>query len=163
VAVIELARNVAQLKEAHSTEFSPHTPYPVIALVTEWVDDAGQIQKRDTHSNLGGTMRLGGQLCHILPNSLAANLYKCNEIIERHRHRYEVNEDYVNALTAVGLRVSGRAASNNLVEIIELEDHPWFFACQFHPEFTSTPRDGHPIFTGFIAAAKQHQTMKEKI
>lgn len=153
VAVIEFARHAADMPQAHSTEFNPETPYPVIALVTEWITPEGLIEKRTHHTDLGGTMRLGGQVCQLQENSLARKIYNKPEIMERHRHRYEVNSQLVKTLEQKGLTVSGRSADGNLVEMIELADHPWFVACQFHPEFTSTPRDGHPLFTGFIEAA----------
>ncbi len=155
VAIIEYARHVAHLTDANSTEFNANTPSPVIALVTEWVTSQGQVERRDHAADLGGTMRLGGQICHLSPGSLAAALYGKIDIVERHRHRYEVNNALLGQLTAAGLKVSGRSADGQLVEIIELSTHPWFVGCQFHPEFTSTPRDGHPLFTGFIEAANK--------
>ncbi len=152
-AVIEFARHVAGLEGAHSTEIDAGTPHPVIGLVTEWLDATGQREQRSGEEDLGGTMRLGEQLCILEPGSLAHRLYGTREIRERHRHRFEVNNRYVPRLVELGLRVSGRSADGELVEIIELPDHPWFLACQFHPEFTSSPRDGHPLFTGFVEAA----------
>lgn len=153
VAVIEFARNVAALEGAHSTEFLPRTPYPVIALITEWIDDSGQLEHRDASSEIGGTMRLGGQKCHLIPDTLARRAYGKDVITERHRHRYEFNNHFRAVLENAGLKISGRSLDGRLVEMIEIPDHPWFLACQFHPEFTSTPRDGHPLFTGFVQAA----------
>ncbi len=153
VAVIEYARDVAGLEGAHSTEFKQDTPHPVIALITEWRDEAGQVERRDEHSDLGGSMRLGGQNCRLEPGSLARRVYGKPQIRERHRHRYEFNNRYLDLLKDGGMRFSGWSLDGRLVEIIELPDHPWFIACQFHPEFTSTPRDGHPLFCGFIEAA----------
>jgi CTP synthase len=158
VAVIEYARNRAGLPEAHSTEFHPDTPDPVIALITEWQDERGTREHRSKDSGLGGTMRLGGQQCCLLPGTRAQALYGRDVVTERHRHRYEFNNNYLNRLAAAGLVVSGRSSDGKLVEVVELPDHPWFVACQFHPEFTSTPRDGHPLFVGFIrAASAQHE------
>jgi CTP synthase len=153
VAVIEYARNVLGLASAHSTEFRPDTPDPVIALITEWRDASGSVEQRSAQSDLGGTMRLGGQHCRLIPGSLAQRLYAHDEIIERHRHRYEFNNNYRAMLERAGMRFGGESLDGSLVEMIELPDHPWFVACQFHPEFTSNPRDGHPLFTGFIHAA----------
>ena len=155
VAVIEFARNVAGLKGANSTEFDPHSPHPVIALITEWLDQAGQVEQRDAASDLGGTMRLGGQQCRLLDGTLVHDMYGQDVILERHRHRYEFNNLYRHELEEKGLAVSGVSMDERLVEIVELSSHPWFIGCQFHPEFTSTPRDGHPLFTGFIRAAVQ--------
>ena len=155
VAVIEFARNVAGMAEAHSTEFNPNTPYPVIALITEWTTTAGGVERRSKHSELGGTMRLGAQPCHLQRGTKAYAAYGTAEIAERHRHRYEFNNTYLDVLQDAGLVVSGRSADNKLVEMIELKDHPWFVACQFHPEFKSTPRDGHPLFTSFIRVARE--------
>lgn len=160
IALIEYARNVANMPNASSTEFDKQTPYPVVALVTEWINQAGQKEVRHDHSDIGGTMRLGGQLCRLEPNSLVRRIYGEDEIIERHRHRYEVNNELLPAIEKKGLKVSGRSATENLVELIELPDHPWFVGCQFHPEFTSTPRDGHPLFSAFIDAAKAYHTQK---
>lgn len=159
-AIIEYARHKANLKDANSTEFELHTPYPVIALVTEWTTAEGTIEKRDHESDLGGTMRLGGQVCKLILGTKAYESYGKNTIIERHRHRYEVNNQLLPLLEEAGMVVSGRSADGNLVEMIELPSHPWFVACQFHPEFTSTPRDGHPLFTGFIEAAKKQHEKK---
>ncbi|HET8610881.1 MAG TPA: CTP synthase [Burkholderiales bacterium] len=153
LAVIEFARHVAGLEGAHSTEFQPDTPHPVIALITEWQDRDGSVEHRGTHSNLGGTMRLGGQECVLTEGSKARTIYGKERIVERHRHRYEVNNHFLPQLERAGLRVSGVSAQDNLCEMIELRDHPWFVACQFHPEFTSSPRYGHPLFKAFIGAA----------
>jgi CTP synthase len=153
VAVIEFARNVANLASAQSTEFQRGTPHPVIALITEWQEQDGTVEKRGEESNLGGTMRLGGQECRLAPDSLAHTIYDKDVIVERHRHRYEFNNHYREQLEAAGLTLSGISIDGNLVEVVEITDHPWFLACQFHPEFTSTPRNGHPLFNGFINAA----------
>ena len=152
-AVIEYARNVAGLVDAHSTEFNIETPYPVIAMITEWQDADGSVQTRDMSSDMGGTMRLGGQDCVIKADSLIHDLYDRDVIHERHRHRYEFNNAYRDQLEQAGLVLSGTSADGELVEVVELADHPWFVGCQFHPEFTSSPRDGHPLFKGFILAA----------
>jgi CTP synthase len=152
-AVIEFARNVTGLAGAHSTEIDPGSPYPVIGLITEWLDSKGGVEQRSGEGDLGGTMRLGEQLCRIEPGTLANRVYGTTEVRERHRHRYEVNDRFVQQLSDSGLVISGRSADGELVEMIEIKDHPWFVACQFHPEFTSSPRDGHPLFTGFIEAA----------
>jgi len=153
VAVIEFARDVVGLAGANSTEFDRHAEHPVIALITEWQDANGSVEQRDEESDLGGTMRLGGQQCRLLEGSCVSKLYDTDIITERHRHRYEFNNNYKGQLTEAGLVISGVSIDNKLVEIIELPDHPWFVACQFHPEFTSNPRDGHPLFSGFIRAA----------
>jgi CTP synthase len=157
VAVIEYARNVAGLAGAHSTEFDPSTPQPVIALITEWQTEDGHVEKRDRNADLGGSMRLGGQNCRLEPGSLARSVYGRPQVRERHRHRYEFNNRYLDVLMDAGLRFSGWSLDGKLVEIIEIPDHPWFIACQFHPEFTSTPRDGHSLFRGFIEAALAHK------
>ncbi|MBE6423968.1 CTP synthase [Succinivibrio dextrinosolvens] len=157
VALIEYARNVAGLKNANSTEFDPDTKYPVVALITEWKDESGKIEKRTDKSDLGGTMRLGGQLCHLQAGSKVRELYGSDDIVERHRHRYEVNNTLIKKITDAGLKVAGLSTDNKLVEIIENPDHPWFIGVQFHPEFTSNPRKGHPLFSGFIKAAKEYQ------
>lgn len=157
VALIEYARNVANMANANSTEFDSNTPYPVVALITEWQDEHGNIQQRTEETDKGGTMRLGGYRCHLTEKSLARTLYKKEEIIERHRHRYEINNQWIPPLEKAGLIISGRSTDGNLVEMIEIADHPWFVACQFHPEFTSTPRYGHPLFKGFIEAAKKRR------
>jgi len=162
VAVIEYARNKAGLSDAHSTEFKPECADPVVALISEWVTADGSIEQRDENSDLGGTMRLGAQQCRLEPGSTAHNCYGKEIIVERHRHRYEVNNNYVEALKQAGLKITGRSMDGELVEMIEVPDHPWFVACQFHPEFTSTPRDGHPLFTGFVNAALAHQTASQK-
>ena len=156
IAVIEYARNVLGLTKAHTTEIDKHTPDPVIALITEWTNAGGTTEVRNENSDLGGTMRLGGQQCRLLENSLARDCYQKEVIVERHRHRYEVNNNYVPRLEAAGLRFTGKSMDGNLMEVLELPSHPWFLACQFHPEFTSTPRKGHPLFTGFIKAAIRH-------
>ncbi|MEM7084117.1 MAG: CTP synthase [Pseudomonadota bacterium] len=156
VAVVEYARNVAGLDDANSTEFNPKTPHPVIALITEWQDQSGKVEQRDEGSDLGGTMRLGAQTCELVAGSLAANTYEAREIVERHRHRFEFNNTYLNRLGDAGLIFSGRSV-DGLVEMVEIADHPWFLACQFHPEFTSTPRDGHKLFSGFVTAARAHR------
>ncbi|MSQ67108.1 MAG: CTP synthase [Gammaproteobacteria bacterium] len=153
VAVIEFARHCAGLSDAHSTEFNPHTPNPVIALITEWKAADGALQRRDEASEKGGTMRLGGQQCRLAADSFVARAYGSDSITERHRHRYEFNNTYQMELEAAGLRIAGRSMDGNLVEITEIPSHPWFVGCQFHPEFTSTPRDGHPLFTAFVRAA----------
>lgn len=157
IAVIEYARHCANMPKANSTEFDAETPYPIVALVAEWTESSGVKTTRTEQADKGGTMRLGGQRCQLVVGSLANRLYCCDEIIERHRHRYEVNAKLLTALEAAGLKVSGYSVQDHLVEIIEIPHHPWFLGCQFHPEFTSTPRDGHPLFTGFINAAKQYQ------
>jgi CTP synthase len=153
VAVIEYARNVAGLTDANSTEFNRQTPHPVIALITEWTEVDGSKEVRDENADLGGTMRLGGQECRLVEGSKAWATYGNDLIFERHRHRYEVNNNYLDQLQQAGLRIGGWSADDSLVEVVELPDHPWFIACQFHPEFTSTPRDGHPLFSGFVNAA----------
>ena len=158
VAVIEFARYVAGLKGADSTEFAPETPFPVIGLITEWLNADGLKESRDENSDLGGTMRLGGQACRLLDDTLVRDMYGKNTILERHRHRYEFNNNYRTRLEQHGLKVAGISADEKLVEIIELANHPWFVGCQFHPEFNSTPRDGHPLFTGFIRAALARQS-----
>jgi len=161
VAVIEYARDVAGLADAHSTEFVPDTDNPVIALITEWKSKDGSIEQRDENSDLGGTMRLGGQTCNLLAGTHTHEIFDADQIHERHRHRYEFNNDYMDALTQAGLVISGKSVDGNLVEIVELKDHPWFVACQFHPEFTSTPRYGHPLFTDFIKAACAHRSQRK--
>ena len=160
IALIEYARDVAGLAGANSTEFDLKTEHPVVALIDEWLDRDGQVEKRDANANLGGTMRLGAQEVELAANSLAAHIYGSEHIRERHRHRYEVNNHYVPKLQAAGLVVGGISAGHErLVETVELpqSEHPWFFACQFHPEFTSTPRRGHPLFTAYIKAALMHK------
>tara|TARA_Y100000739_G_scaffold211931_1_gene203659 strand:- start:105 stop:1730 length:1626 start_codon:yes stop_codon:yes gene_type:complete len=150
IAIIEYARNVLKLKGANSTEFNQNTKYPVIGLITEWSDISGKKEKRDKNSDLGGTMRLGGQLCRLKKNSNSFKMYKKQDIIERHRHRYEVNPMYKDEMIKNGLNVVGTSIDGKLVEMIEIPNHKWFLACQFHPEFTSNPRDGHPIFNSYI-------------
>lgn len=162
VAVIEFARNVAGWEDANSTEFTRETQHPVVGLITEWINAEGQIELRDEASDLGGTMRLGGQECQLKPGSKAHQVYGLDTITERHRHRFEVNDQFVGELEAAGLIVSGKSGDQSLVEMIELPDHPWFVACQFHPEFTSTPRDGHPLFTGFVNAALEHKASRQR-
>ena len=157
VAIIEAARNLAGLEGAHSTEFVRGTPHAVVALITEWETDAGERERRSEESELGGTMRLGAQKVSLVDGSLAATVYGANEIHERHRHRYEVNNNYRDVLEKAGIRFSGLSV-DDLVEVIELPEHPWFVASQFHPEFTSNPRDGHPLFTGFILATRLHHS-----
>ncbi len=157
VAVIEFARHVAGLEGAHSTELNSETPHPVIALITEWIDETGSIERRSADSDLGGTMRLGGQQCKLEEGSRVREMYDKEVIVERHRHRYEFNNTYMDRLSEAGMRFSGKSMDGSLVEVVELPDHPWFVACQFHPEFTSTPRDGHPLFSGFVKAARQHK------
>ncbi|VAX03623.1 CTP synthase [hydrothermal vent metagenome] len=156
VAVIEFSRNVASLEGAHSTEFDKDTVHPVIGLITEWTTAEGEVEQRSEDSDLGGTMRLGGQVCVLAEGSRAREMYGKERIVERHRHRYEFNNTYLDRLTEAGLVISGRSADGSLVEVVELADHPWFIACQFHPEFTSTPRNGHPLFSGFVQAAREH-------
>ncbi len=153
LAVVEFARDVAGMAGAHSTEFDAETPYPVIGLIHEWLDREGKVEKRDENCDLGGTMRLGGQVCLLGEGSLARRIYGRAEIMERHRHRYEVNNTLLSKLEEAGLKVSGRAPGTNLCEMVELPDHPWFVGCQFHPEFTSNPRTGHPLFKAFVEAA----------
>jgi CTP synthase len=160
IAVIEFARNVAKLKSANSTEFNDTTKFPVVGLISEWLDLEGSVKRRDSSSDLGGTMRLGAQECHLEQNSLTRNLYKKSKIKERHRHRYEVNNNLIDALTTMGLSIVGKSADKMLVEVIEIKTHPWFVGCQFHPEFTSDARKGHPLFVGFIKAAKMHKYKK---
>jgi CTP synthase len=155
VAAIEYARNVAGLANAHSTEFQPNSPHPVIALVTEWRDASGRVERRNHSSNMGGTMRLGVQKCRLVAGSKSRALYNAELISERHRHRYEFNNNYRDTLTAAGMSIAGMSEDGELVEMVELPEHPWFVGCQFHPEFTSTPRDGHPLFEGFIRAARE--------
>jgi CTP synthase len=163
LAVIEFARNVAGLAGAHSTEFNPDTAHPVIALITEWKSADGSVQVRSERSDLGGTMRLGAQECRLLAGSLARSVYGKDSIFERHRHRYEFNNRYSDVLEKAGLRFSGRSVDGLLVEMIEIPAHPWFIGCQFHPEFTSTPRDGHPLFASFVRAANAYRTAKSPL
>jgi CTP synthase len=165
VAVIEFARNVVGLQDAHSTEFRKDTAYPVIALITEWTSGEGVVEYRNENSDLGGTMRLGAQQCRLQADTLARAIYGKAIITERHRHRYEFNNYYRDILQQNGMVIAGCSLDNTLVEIIELPEHPWFLACQFHPEFTSTPRDGHPLFQSFVQAAlrHRHQTRRETV
>lgn len=156
-AVVEFARNVCGLAGANTTEIDQKTPHPVIGLITEWLDHSGKVEKRHQDSDLGGTMRLGGQRCKLREGSLARQLYGQEVITERHRHRYEFNNHYRDELQRHGMVLSGMSMDETLVEMIELPTHPWFLGCQFHPEFTSTPRKGHPLFTGFIEAALRSQ------
>ena len=159
-AVVEYARHVAGLSKANSTEFEQDCEHPVIALISEWTTSAGTTEVRDKNSDLGGTMRLGGQKCLLETDSTTHQCYRQSEIVERHRHRFEFNNDYLNVLSDAGLKLVGKSADGTLVEVVEVPDHPWFVGCQFHPEFTSTPREGHPLFSGFIEAAiayKAHQ------
>ena len=161
LAVIEYARHKAQMPDAHSTEFDPGTPFPVVALIHEWVDRDGRVEQRNEGSDLGGTMRLGSQDAELLPGTQVAAIYGSDHIAERHRHRYEVNNHYVGRLRDVGLRFSALSiGAERLTEMIELPDHPWFIGCQFHPEFTSTPRAGHPLFKSFIEAAVRFRERK---
>ena len=161
VAVIEFARHVAGLEGANSTEFDPETPHPVIGLIAEWLSREGRVEKRDGASDLGGTMRLGGQHCRLEAGTLVEDMYGAPEIVERHRHRYEFNNNYKETLERHGLVVAGMSADGKLVEIVELARHPWFVGCQFHPEFNSTPRDGHPLFTGFVKAALSRRRARQ--
>ena len=163
VALIEFARHQAGMEGANSTEFKQDTAYPVVALITEWLDASGQRETRDKNTDLGGTMRLGGQQCQLQAGSKVRALYGEDVIVERHRHRYEVNNQLLPALEAAGLQVSGRSVDGELVEIIEMSEHPWFVGCQFHPEFTSTPRDGHPLFSGFVQAARDYEQQQHDI
>ena len=156
-ATVEFARNVCGLEDANTSEVDPETPHAVIGLITEWLDASGSVEQRDEQSDLGGTMRLGGQECRLRPGSLAWKLYDQEIITERHRHRYEFNNRYRDVFQKNGMVLSGLSMDEMLVEIVEIPDHPWFLACQFHPEFTSSPRDGHPLFTGFIEAALREQ------
>ncbi|MCK4500021.1 CTP synthase, partial [Candidatus Babeliales bacterium] len=157
-AVIEFARNKAMLENANSKEFNSKTPYPIIALATEWTTSSGKVEKRTNKTEKGGTMRLGNYECHVKENTLAAKSYGAKMIKERHRHRYEVNERFIKKLETAGMVVSGRSKNNKLVEMIEIPDHPWFVATQFHPEFTSRPCLGHPLFIGFVEAALKQKT-----
>jgi len=161
LAVIEYARNVAGIPDATSTEFNRSTKSPLIGLITEWLDERGEVQQRSVDSDLGGTMRLGAQKSELVPGTKTAEVYGSDEIIERHRHRYEMNNRYIPVLEEKGMKISGYSPVQHLVETVEIPAHPWFIAVQFHPEFTSSPRDGHPLFAGFIdAAKKQYQKTK---
>ena len=161
VAVIEYARHKANLENAHSTEFNKQTEHPVIALITEWLNAAGKRETRDEDCDVGGTMRLGGQECRLKPGTHARDIYQQDVIVERHRHRYEFNNRYLEQLEQAGLVFSGMSIDETLVEVVELKEHPWFIACQFHPEFTSSPRRGHPLFTSYIQAALNYQESKK--
>jgi CTP synthase len=156
VALIEYARNVCKLESANSTEMQGDTPHPIVALITEWQNSDGSTEQRDASSDLGGTMRLGAQTCYLETGSKVREIYGADTVLERHRHRYEINNNYVDQLVAAGIRIGGWSADRALVEMIELPEHPWFVACQFHPEFTSRPRGGHPLFTSYIEAALAH-------
>ena len=156
VALVEYARNVCGLEGANSTEMNASTPHPIVALITEWMNADGSSEQRDATSDLGGTMRLGAQTCHLEEGSKSREAYGRDDIEERHRHRYEVNNNYLEQLQDAGMRVVGWSADRSLVEMVELPQHPWFVACQFHPEFTSRPRGGHPLFTSYIEAAIAH-------
>ena len=160
VAVIEYARNMVGMSDAHSTEFNKTTGHPVIALITEWLNADGSVEQRDENTDIGGTMRLGAQQCQLASDTICRDLYGEDVIEERHRHRYEFNNSYRNALSEKGLKFAGTSIDGRLVEIVEIPDHPWFVACQFHPEFTSTPRYGHPLFSGFVDAAVKHRAEK---
>ena len=161
-AVIEFARNVAGLHGANSSEFDKDSPYPVVGLLSEWLSADGEVNQRDADTDLGGSMRLGAQNCKLSQGSLALKVYGSEKIVERHRHRYEVNNNFVDVLVNAGLRISGRSDDEALVEMIELPNHPWFLACQFHPEFTSTPRDSHRLFYAFVNAACEYNTKKKE-
>ena len=160
IAVIEYARNVCGMNAANSTEFDPDTAYPVVGLIAEWTDSQGNKEQRTEDSDLGGTMRLGSQVCHLVSGSKAHEIYGSEQIEERHRHRYEVNNNLLPQIKEAGLVIGGLSFDKTLVETVELPDHPWFFASQFHPEFTSTPRDCHPLFQGFVSAATAFQAQK---
>lgn len=163
IALIEFARHVVGLKQANSTEFKPNTPEPVVGLITEWLDEAGQKQRRDANSQMGGSMRVGSQACHLVSGTKAMACYQQPVIYERHRHRYEVNNQWIQRLIDKGLLISGRSKDGLLVEMIELPDHPWFVACQFHPEFKSSPRHAHPLFYHFVQAAQDYSQSKKKV
>ncbi|EED33492.1 CTP synthase [gamma proteobacterium NOR5-3] len=156
VALVEYARNVCGLEGAHSSEMAPQTPHPIVALITEWKNADGSTEQRDESSDMGGTMRLGSQPCHLEEGTRIRDIYGAPVINERHRHRYEVNDNYVSTLVDHGMVIAGWSADRSLVEMVELPEHAWFVACQFHPEFTSRPRGGHPLFTSYIQAACQH-------
>ena len=161
-AVIEFARHVAGLDGATSSEFEPTAEHPVIALITEWTKTDGTRELRTEDSDLGGTMRLGVEECRLTPGSKVAQVYDADVVSERHRHRWEFNNDYLDQLSDAGLKIAGRSIDGTLVEVVEVDDHPWFVGCQFHPEFTSTPRDGHPLFTSFVEAAITYSKTGEK-
>ena len=161
LAVIEFARNIVGKLDANSTEFTSDTAYPIIAMMSEWEDRSGSVEKRSKKTDLGGTMRLGAQECKLKDGTMAANVYDNSIISERHRHRYEVNNSLIGDLTGAGLIVSGiSAGKEKLVECVELDDHPWFFGCQFHPEFTSNPKTGHPLFIAYAKAALVQRKQK---
>ncbi len=162
IALIEYARNVLNLEAANSTEFDVETKYPVVGLIAEWMEDDGSVQKRSAKSDKGATMRLGAQPCKLKSGTLARKLYDAPEIVERHRHRYEVNNHFVSQFEKSGMVISGKSKDGSLVEMIELPNHPWFLGCQFHPEFTSNPRDSHPLFLGFIKAASEFHKKRKK-
>ena len=161
-AVIEYARNAAGLDGANSTEFDPDSPHPVIALLTEWVEGDGMVQHREDGGNLGGTMRLGGQEVFLVEGTRAYEAYGKAVIEERHRHRYEFNNRFLGRLQDAGLVISATTAGGALVEMMELPGHPWYVGCQFHPEFTSTARDGHPLFEAFVRAAARHRALRSR-
>ena len=156
-AVIDVARNLAGLEKANSTEIDLETDDPVIALITEWQDSSGSIETRSESDDLGGTMRLGEQACKLASGSLSRHLYGEETVKERHRHRYEFNNNYASQLVSAGLVLAGHSEDGTLVEVVEIDDHPWFVGCQFHPEFTSSPRNGHPLFSGFVEAGLKKQ------
>lgn len=160
VAVIEFARNVLGWTDANSTEFDKSSTHPVVGLISEWQDADGSLEQRSEDADIGGTMRLGAQECQLMPDTLVHASYGADRIVERHRHRYEVNNQLLPQLEAAGLIVSGRSEDGALVEVVEVSDHPWFVASQFHPEFTSTPRDGHPLFKSFVEAALTYKAGK---
>ena len=160
-AVIEFARNVLNLDGANSTEFDKKSPHPVIGLITEWIDAEGKVETRDEATDIGGTMRLGAQECHLEKGSKIAAIYDNEVIVERHRHRFEVNNGYVDQIRQAGMSIGGWSSDDTLVETVEIPDHPWFVACQFHPEFTSTPRDGHPLFSSYVNAAVKYNSNKK--
>lgn len=162
-AIVEFARNEMGLEGANTTEIDPTTPYPMIGLITEWQDQDGSTQHRDENSDLGGSMRMGAQECVLEADSLSRQIYGAPEIFERHRHRYEVNDKFVPMMEQAGMRVAGRSADASLVEMIEADNHPWFVASQFHPEFTSTPRDGHPLFKSFVEAAIERHAQQASL
>jgi CTP synthase len=161
-AVVDFARNIAGLQGANSSENEPHCAHPVIALITEWKTASGDVERRSAASDLGGTMRLGAQECRLAPGSISRELYAQDVIRERHRHRYEFNNGYRQQFQDLGLVIAGTSMDDLLVEMVELsrQQHPWYVSCQFHPEFTSTPRDGHPLFNGFVRAALEYQTVR---
>jgi CTP synthase len=161
-AVIEFARHVAGLDGATSSEFEPTAEHPVIALITEWTKADGTREIRTEESDLGGTMRLGAEECRLTPGSKVSEVYDAEVVSERHRHRWEFNNDYLDRLSDAGLKIAGRSIDGTLVEVVEVDDHPWFVGCQFHPEFTSTPRDGHPLFTSFVEAAITYSKTGDK-